>query len=203
MKAIDQAIGIGPGSTLLYGRRTATIGALLAREGQVFGLSVAHVFCRRRKARLRFPGEQAVGYLYDCSPLRKLGAHTADAALIAFNEAAVLRPEHPTVGRLQGCYQELPIGLQTYFSGRSDCSGRIVYPSCRVRVRYAWGSRRLCGQVLIQRETGSLPRPGDSGGLWVSEDGLALGIQVAVLRDYAVVTPLSRLLQYWQAELVG
>lgn len=200
---MQQKDGIGPGTTVQCGRRWATVGALVSYRGMLHALTVAHIFCAIRKKRVEFPGSMGGGWVAACVPLRRLGIHSSDGALIALDEDVAIYPDHPVVGPLLGHLSRIQPGIHVILQGSSGMScGQVVQSSWSGRVRYPWGSRRLSGQVLIEINEGPLPHPGDSGSLWVTENGLAVGLQVAVARRLAIVSPLDPLLSRWNAHLL-
>lgn len=203
---MPQLGSIGPGTILQYRRRRATIGALVHSGGKPYALTVAHIFCvgPRKKSKVEFPKCAGSGWIAACVPLRRLSVHRSDGALVAFDGNVTLAPDHPIVGQLWGYLSAIQVGLSVVFQGPSGRSrGEVVHSSWNGRVRYPWGSRRLSKQVLVEITEGTRPQRGDSGTLWVTMDGLALGLQVATIRKrFAVVSPLGPLLENWNAHLL-
>jgi hypothetical protein len=169
----------------------------------VCALTVAHVFCAGSARRVRFEPNAGEGTLSKCAPLRLFGGHSADGALVLPDAGASFDPEHPLVGALSGHLSGFFPGLSVLLQGQAGVvTGRIIIRSWTGRVRYPWGVRLLRSQFLVAVDGATIPLPGDSGGLWVTRSSVAVGLQVAVIGKFAVLTPLDRLLAGWQGRLI-
>lgn len=194
---------IGPCAVLRCNRRKATVGALVLHGDSICALTVAHVFCTGQMRKVTFAGCSGGGWLKIYSPLRRFRVHCNDGALVALDVGTPFGPDHPLIGPLAGYFSEVPCGLPVVFLGTSGISrGYVRMNTWGGRVRYPWGSRRLQDQILIEVLDGSKPRRGDSGSLWVTESGYAVGLQVAMTGRFAIATPLASLLRTWGAQLL-
>lgn len=80
----------------------------------------------------------------------------------------------------------------------TEARGRLGSEGWSNHVVYPFGNRRLCQQWLIRSESGEYgsnhARPGDSGAAWMTLDGVAVGLQVGVVRHdprFAFLTPFE------------
>ena len=85
--------------------------------------------------------------------------------------------------------------------------GRLVAEGWHGTLTYAFGSRRLVGQWLVAIDPGPRAgRPGQSGMPWLSLDGVAVGIQVGVLRradPCVIVTPMQTVCELFRVGVAG
>jgi hypothetical protein len=194
---------IRPGAAVRCGRRRAVVAALMSRGGRPHALTVAHVLLAGRRRRVEFPGAAASGWVAVCDPLRSPGAHPSDGALVVLDEGTPFVADHRFAGPLTGALRRPPPGLVVALVCSAGVAvGRLTSSDWSGRVRYPWGSRRLVGQLLVEVVSGPVPRRGDSGSLWITADGLGVGMQVAVVGRFAVVSPLAPLLERWNASLL-
>jgi hypothetical protein len=193
---------LAPGDVLRYRGRRATVGALVRTNGSATALTVSHVFGTGSTGRIRLGAGGAPGRLVARTPLTRRGVHVGDAALVALQASAEIRPAHPLVGPLAGHLTGPAAGLEVLMMAPTGVrTGVVVDPAWTGPVRYRWGRRILGRQVLVHVTADTMPSGGDSGALWVTPDGLAVGIQVANLGALAIVTPLGPVLAGWGGRL--
>jgi hypothetical protein len=194
---------VGPGTTVLCGRRRAVVAALMSRGGRLHALTVAHALLAARRRRVEFPGAAGGGWVAACDPLRRPGTHASDGALIMLDDHVQFVADHRVLGPLRGALRHPRPGLPVLLSGSTGLTlGGVTDDNWSGRVRYPWGSRRLVGQLLVEVKRGPLPRRGDSGALWITTGGLGVGLQVAAIDRFAVVSPLAPFLDKWDVCLL-
>lgn len=77
-------------------------------------------------------------------------------------------------------------------------------------ISYVFGTRRLTDQWVVQldagQDNGTRIRRGDSGAVWMSSEGVVVGLQVAVLGytpQYALVTPFEAICNTFNVAVAG
>lgn len=171
----------------------------LAEAGRVMVPTVAHILydrAGRLRPEVRIGGAPARVHAL----VRLPGLHSAraDAALIEPDPVWAASRVEPAPGHLSDFVPGFAVRCR--LPGGGVLAGRLLISGWAGRMNYSFGPRRVTGQwiVAVERDAGAPSarpiRRGDSGLLWSTEDGTAVGLQIGVLMgrpDQAIVTPFA------------
>ena len=141
-------------------------------------------------------------------PLPESGSFTADAALLGIPENYSNNLFFPAKGHLNRFYKG--IGVR-----RSGHNGKLIYGQLTKerwagQIAYHFGKRRLANQWIVRtdidRNISARSYMGDSGAVWMTDDGVAVGLQVGVIRSrphYVIVTPFETICTLFKAAIAG
>ncbi|WP_317054707.1 hypothetical protein [Roseovarius rhodophyticola] len=161
--------------------------------------TVAHILYDRSgrlRSRVRIAGMSA--RVHALVRLPSLSNARADAALVEPDRDWAA----PRVASSRGHLNEFIAGLavQCCLPDGGHLSGRMLSSDWAGRMRYSFGTRNVFRQWIIavdrkSSEPGTRPiRRGDSGLLWHTPDGVAVGLQIGVLAtcpDRTIITPFT------------
>lgn len=199
---------VQPGYSIGAAGRTGTIGLVVRdRAGDPQLLSSSHVLNRRPNAypwpvyqpggRQRNAADGALAYTSVYVRLSGNRPNRTEAALARPVDATQIDPQHP-LGTLTGTTRRLLPGMKLVKIGRTTgiVSGRVVKTSWHGLVRVGRTVNPFTGQVLIEdRRPVSLD--GDSGSLWITENGEIAALNFASLDRgrVSIATPIHVVLK--------
>jgi hypothetical protein len=204
---------IRPGVSVGTIGRVGTLGLVVRRrgDGRPLFLSSSHVLSRRPDGyaypvyqpggRDRRPGDAPVATTVCYVKLSTRTPNVTEAALAEPRDPNEISSEHP-LGPVRVVCERLRIGQRLIKVGRSTglVRGRVIAIEWQGSVRFKHGRAPFAGQVLIEGddgEAGVVSRDGDSGSVWLTEDGEAAALNFAAIRrgTVSVSTPIARVFE--------
>lgn len=171
--------------------------------------TVAHILFGRNHS-LRLP-VRVNGIKVDvvaAVPLVQERSFFADAALLAMPPEPASASFFPARGHLNRFCKGLVV--RCVRRSGAEIRGRLVEDGWSSRVAYSFGSRCISRQWLVRversQEPGSGARPGDSGAAWTTLDGVAVGLQIGVVRHqphYAFLTPFETICELFDVAIAS
>ena len=191
-------------------RSTATAGLVVtpqSKPGKSYLLVNAHVVIGSGSDRkLYSPGAKdrrggvraIIGEVEQWSSLDGTGPLRMDAAVVAVYNSGAVDPLHPLVGHLKGHFPRVQKGWRLVKLSRTSgaSSGVVVQVGWRGFVRYSDRERYFANQIVIHNPNRKIALEGDSGALWMSEDGVAAAMAFSGSKDgrFAFATPINGIL---------
>lgn len=209
-------------------RSAGTLGCLLLRGREIFGLTNNHVAAlsnrgRRRRDVILQPGvldggispRDAIGVLWDFVPIDFSGRPTndVDAAIFRVIRGRV-RPDILRKGRPRRFLAPVRIGMTVQKSGRTTqlTVGRVVGRNATIRVGYRGvGAATFRNQIAIRGIGRAFSAPGDSGSLVTERPGPCgtgrrpVGLLFAgnQARNFTFANPIAAVLRAFRGRIWG
>ena len=198
--------------TVTAGSGSASAGVWVRSKSNPQGLllpTVAHILFSRHfdlRAPVRVNGVKV--RVTAMVPLEQGESISADAALLALPSELTRSAFFPAAGHLNRFCQNITVQCV----GRSGrrVIGQLVSEGWSGSIAYNFGTRGLTHQWIVRTNAdqgyGDRVRRGDSGAVWMTLNGVAVGLQVGVLRHrprYVILTPFQTICSLFGVAIAG
>ena len=126
------------------------------------------------------------------------GPFLLDCAAVRVCQPGSVSLLHPLVGRLKGHYRVVQPGWKLVKCSRTSGPGEgvVVHTNWSGFVRYPDRQRLFRRVIVIHNPRGAIALDGDSGAVWVSEDGVAAAMAFSGSEDghYSFAAPMETVL---------